>query len=121
MSANDIVFYFCFFFVCVCFFFSILVKSFITLCKELFKEDGVTYDLREKLLQDSLQEHFAWRRRVAGTNENQMLDMFQREKVTANVVKCELISDLKGNTLGRLDTREPVSVEGDPLPIKKSK
>ena len=50
-----------------------------------------------------------------------MLDMFQREKVTANVVKCELISDLKVNTLGRLDTRDPVSVEGDPLPIKKSK
>ena len=81
----------------------------------------MTYILSEKLLLDSLEEHFAWHRRAGGTNENQTLDVFQRQ-VSANLVKCELISGLKGNTLGRPDTREPVSVEDERLPRKsKSK
>ena len=91
------------------------------MCKELFEEDGVTYILSEKLSQDPLEEHFAWHRRVGGTSENPMLDVFQRQEVAANLVKCELISGLKGNTQGRPDTKEPVSVENERLPRKKSK
>ena len=91
------------------------------MCKELFEEDGVTYILSEKLSQDPLEEHFAWYRRVGGTNENPMLDVFQRQEVAANLVECELISGLKGNIQGRPDTREPVSVEDERLPRKKSK
>ena len=90
------------------------------MCKELFEEDGVTYILSEKLSQDPLEEHFAWHRRVGGTSENSMLDVFQRQ-VAANLVKREIISGLKGNTQGRPDTREPVSVEDERLPRKKSK
>ena len=81
----------------------------------------MTYILSEKLSQDPLEEHFALHRRVGGTSENSMLDVFQRQEVAAHLVKCELISGLKENTQGRPDTREPVSVEDERLPRKKSK
>ena len=50
-----------------------------------------------------------------------MLDVFQRQDVAANLVKRELISGLKGNTQGRPDIWETVSVEYAALPRKKSK
>ena len=54
-----------------------LQNSFIALCKELSKKDGMTYDFKEKLSQDPLEEHFEWHRRVGGTNENPMLGVLQ--------------------------------------------
>ena len=101
--------------------FFIIVKSFIALCKELSGKDGVSYILSEKLSQDPLEEHFVWHRRVGGIIENLTLDFFQRQEVAANLVKCKLISILKGNTQARPDTREPVSVEDERLQRKKSK
>ena len=67
------------------------------------------------------EEHVAWHRIVGGASENLMLDVFQRQQVAANLVKCEFISGLKGNPQGRLDTREPVSVENEHLQEKKVK
>ena len=43
------------------------------------------------------EEYVAWHRIVGGASENLMLDVFQRQQVAANLVKCELISGLKGN------------------------
>ena len=97
------------------------VKSFIALCNELFEEDGVSYILSEKLSQDPLEEHFAYHRQVGGTCENPTLETFQRQEVASNLVKNELVSGLKGNTLGRPDTRDPVSVDDERLPRKRSK
>ena len=37
----------------------------------------MTYDFKERLSQDPLEEHFEWHRRVGGTNENPMLDVLQ--------------------------------------------
>ena len=88
---------------------------------ELFAEEGVSYILSEKLSQDPLEEHFAFHRRIGGTSENPMLDTFQRQEVAANLVKNELISGLKGNTQGRPDTRDPISVADERLPRTRSK
>ena len=66
------------------------------------------------------EEYFAWHRMVGGASDVQeMLDVFQRQHVAANLVKCELISGLKENNQGRPDTRQPLSVENEHLPEKK--
>ena len=48
----------------------------------------------------NLEEHFARHRRIAICNDNPTLDQFQPQEVALNVVKSDLIGDLRGNTQG---------------------
>ena len=85
----------------------------------LLQEDGVRYILSEKFCQDPLEEHFARHRRSAGCNENTNYDVFQRQEVAFNLVKSELIGDLRGNTQGRPDIRPAIDVNDTHLPKQK--
>ena len=99
--------------------FVFLVNSFVSLSKELF-EEGVPYILSEKLSQDPLEEHFATHRRIAGSNEHVKYAVIQQQEVSVNVMKSDLISDLRGNTSGRPDARAPIDVNDVRLPKKRA-
>ena len=97
----------------------ILVKSFIELAKLLLRE-GVPYILSEKFSQDPLEEHFSRHRRIAGCNDNPTLDQFKQQEVALNLIKSDLIGDLRGNTRGRPDNRAPLDINDMRLPRKRS-
>ena len=90
----------------------ILVKSFVTLSKELLGKCENVYILSEKFSQDPLEEHFSRQRRKGGCSDNPTLEEFGRQEVILNVMDSNLISDLRGNTRGRqlgefkLDSRD---------------
>lgn len=90
----------------------ILVKSFVTLSKELLGKYENVYILSEKFSQDPLEEHFSRQRRKGGCSDNPTLEEFGRQEVILNVMDSNLISDLRGNTRGRqlgefkLDSRD---------------
>ena len=97
----------------------LIVKSFIALAKELLSE-GVPYILSEKLSQDPLEEHFSRHRRIAGCNDNPTLEQFMQQEVSLNLIKSDLIGDLRGNTHGRPDNRAPIDINDMRLPRKRS-
>ena len=99
-------------------FFCLIVKSFIELTKTLL-EEGVPFVLSEKFSQDPLEEHFARHRRSVGCNENELYSEFQRGEVSLSLVQSNLISDLRGNTQGRPDKRDPIDIDDQRLPRKK--
>lgn len=78
--------------------------------KSLLEIDGVKYVLSEKFCQDPLEEHFGRQRRKGGCNENPTYQEFQKNELILNVVRSELISDLRGNTHGRDETRKAIDV-----------
>ena len=86
-----------------------LVHSFIDLSKELFDE-GADFILSEKFSQDPLEEQFSAHRRISGTNENPSLVKFAQQSIALNVIKSDLISDLRGNTKGKPDNRAPIDI-----------
>ena len=96
-----------------------LVKSFIELTKLLLNE-GVPFVLSEKFSQDPLEEHFARHRRSAGCNDNPTLVQFGQQEVALNLIKSDLISDLRGNTRGRPVERGPLDITDMRLPKKRS-
>ena len=81
--------------------------------------NGASFVLSEKFSQDPLEEHFARHRRSGGCSENPFYFKFQEQEVTLNVVKSDLIGNLKGNTRGRPDTRPPIDVTDMRLPKKR--
>ena len=85
----------------------------------LLQKDGVQFLLSEKFSQDPLEEHFARQRRSGGCNENPNLVQFGQQEVVLNVVKSDLISDLRGNTQGRPDNRQPLDITDVRLPKKR--
>ena len=64
----------------------------------MLAEPGVKCLLSEKLSQDPLEEHFARQRRSGGTSDNPTLYQFGQQELALNVMRSELITDLKGNT-----------------------
>lgn len=87
--------------------------------KVLFASGEIKYILSEKLSQDPLEEHFARHRRSGGCNENPTLDQLKRQEVSLNLIRSELISDLRGNTSGRPDIRPDIDITDIRLPRKK--
>ena len=83
-------------------------------------EEGVPYVLSEKLSQDPLEEHFSRHRRIAGCSDNPTLQQFKQQEVSLNLIKSELIGDLRGNTRGRPDNRPPIDINDMRLPKKRS-
>ena len=104
--------------VCFFFVFVFLVKSFIALSRELL-ENGVPYILSEKFSQDPLEEHFCRHRSSIGSGDNPSLAVFQRQEVSLNLIRQELISDLRGNTEGRPEQRPKIRVDDTRLPRKR--
>ena len=51
--------------------------------------------------QDPLEEHFSRQRRKGGCNENPSLYQFGQQEWSLNVVRSELITNLRGNARGR--------------------
>ena len=101
-------------------FFPFLVKSFIEVTKLLLRE-GARYILSEKFSQDPLEEHFARHRRSGGSSDNMNLDVFGQQEVALNIIKSDLINDLRGNTQGRPDTRPAIDINDTRLPSKRKK
>ena len=99
----------------------IIFKSFIELSKILLGEDGVKYILSEKFSQDPLEEEFAKHRRIGGTCENPKLSQVQNQEVALHAMDSYLITGLTGNTTGRENDREPLSIDDHNLPRKKAK
>lgn len=100
----------------------VLVRSFIDLAEELLNEDGVKFLLSEKFSQDPVEEHFARQRRSGGSNENPNLNEFQTQEVSLNLIQSELISDLRGNTQGRISDKRPaLDVNDVRLPSKRKR
>ena len=95
-----------------------LVHSFIDLSKELFDE-GADFILSEKFSQDPLEEQFSAHRRISGTNENPSLVKFAQQSIALNVIKSDLISDLRGNTKGKPDNRAPIDITDTRIPRKR--
>ena len=60
--------------------------------------EGVPFILSENFSQDPLEEHVARHRRSAGCNDNPTLVQFGQQEVTLNLIKLDLISDLRGIT-----------------------
>ena len=88
--------------------------------KELLGE-GAEYILREKFSQDPLEEHFGRQRRRLGCNENPTYAEFQKNELILDVMRSELISDLRGNTDGRDEKRKAISIHDKrKLPTRKS-
>ena len=96
----------------------ILVRSFIDLSKELFDE-GAKFILSEKFSQDPIEQEFSAHRRMSGANENPSLAQFGQQTIALNVIKTDLISDLRGNTKGRPDSRAPLQTTDMRLPRKR--
>lgn len=84
--------------------------SFIKLGKELLQLDGVKFLLSEKFSQDPVEEHFARQRRKGGCNENPTYYQFQNQELTLNVMRSEMIRDLKGNTRGKVRDEDKLDV-----------
>ena len=98
------------------------MKSFISVAKELLQIDGVKFLLSEKFTQDPLEEYFAKQRRRGGCNENPNYYQFQNQELVLNVMRSELITDLKGNTRGRDQRKAPLDIHDmRRLPTKKKK
>ena len=69
-----------------------LVKSFVSLARELLVIDGVDFLLSEKLSQDPLEEHFAKQRKKGGCNENPTVEQFAQQEVLLNVMNSDLVA-----------------------------
>ena len=82
--------------------------------------EGFPYILSEKFSQHLLEEHFARHRRSAGCNDNPTLAQFGQQEVALNIIKSELISDLRDNTRGRLIEKGPLDITDMRLPKKRS-
>ena len=95
-----------------------LVNSFIDLSKELFDE-GADFILSENFSQDPLEEQFSAHRQISGTNENPSLAQFARQSISLNVIKSDLISDLRGNAKGKPDDRAPIDITDIRIPRKR--
>ena len=96
--------------------------SFVRLSKELLQIDGVKFLLSEKFSQDPVEEHFGRQRRQGGFNENPNLAEFGRQEIAINVMKSELIRDIKGNTRGADRGASKIDVNDTRrLPTKKTK
>ena len=92
-----------------------LVKSFVSLARELLVIDGVDFLLSEKLSQDPLEEHFAKQRKKGGCNENPTVEQFAQQEVLLNVMNSDLVASLRGNTRGRIHQ----ALHVDPLNARK--
>ena len=98
----------------------VLVKSFVSLSKELLAEDGVNYLLSEKFSQDPLEEHFSKQRRRGGCNENPDLYQFGKQEVFLNVMNSSLLTELRGNSSTRqVDLPKLDATDTRKLPKKK--
>lgn len=98
------------------------VSSFIDLAKELLQIEGVSFVLSEKFSQDPLEEHFGRQRRRGGCNDNPNILEFGRQELSINVIRSEMLRDIKGNTRGadREQTKLQIHEVG-PLPRKSNK
>lgn len=98
-----------------------LVRSFIELTRTLLAEGGAKFLLSEKFSQDPLEEHFGTHRRSGGANENPTYYQFQKQEVSLNVMKSDLIHDIKGNTCGRNKNKQTLDINDmRRLPYKKN-
>ena len=76
------------------------MNSFVDLSKELLSIDSVKFILSEKFSQDPLEEHFGKQRRKGGCNDNPNLVEFGRQELGINVMRSEMLRDIKGNVRG---------------------
>ena len=81
--------------------------------------EGVKYFLSEKLSQDPLEEYFSFQRRKGGGYDNPTLDAMERQFITINLMKSNLISELTGNTREREQGSSNEIDITDSLPKKK--
>lgn len=77
------------------------MKSFVALAKELVCMDGVKFLFSEKFSQDPLEEHFGRQRRRGGSSDNPTLLEFGNQELALNVMRSDLMQDIRGNTRGR--------------------
>lgn len=96
------------------------VTSFVELSKLLLEEyrDKKLFLLSEHFTQDPLEEHFSRQRRRGGCNENPTLQQFGDQEVSLNVMRSEMIRDLRGNVSKRQG--KPLDVHDNrKLPVKR--
>ena len=101
--------------------FIFLVKSFIKLTRTLLGE-GAMFVLSEKFSQDPLEEHFGRQRRGGGNNENPNYHQFQKQEVSLNIMRSDLVHDIRGNSSGKDKEKTKIDVNDKrTLPYKKKK
>ena len=93
--------------------------SFVNLTKELLQIDGVDYVLSEKFSQDPVEEHFGRQRRRGGLNDNPNLVEFGRQEIALNVMRSELMQDIKGNTRGSDREKKKIDITDSRLLTSK--
>ena len=64
----------------------------------MLQEPGVEFVMAEKYSQDPLEQHFSRQRSAGGCNENPTLNQFGRQELALNVMRSEMITELRGNT-----------------------
>ena len=79
------------------------MKAFVELGKTLLQQPGVNMLLSEKFSQDPLEERFARQRRSGGTCNNPTLHQFGEHEMNLQVMRYELITDLRGNVHKKLN------------------
>ena len=77
--------------------------------------EGAPFVLSEKFSQDPLEETFARHRRSAGCNENMMYGVFKQQFVADNVIKSDLIRDVRRNARGHPDNPPPIDINDQRL------
>ena len=80
----------------------ISVIASVVLGKTLLQLPGVNMLLSEKFSQDPLEERFARQRRSGGTCDNPTLYQFGQQEMNLQVMRSELITDLRGNVCRKL-------------------
>lgn len=99
------------------------VKSFVSLTKELLVIDGVKFLFSDKFNQDPLEEHFGRQRRRGGSSDNPTLAEYGQQELALNVMRSELMQDIRGNARGRdRDGKRKIEIQNaEKLPKRKVK
>ena len=99
-----------------------LVSSFLELVPKIFKIEGVTSFLSEKLSQDPLEKFFGVQRQRGRTNENPNVSEFLNNTQSIRVINTIWIKDITGNCRGckrRSYDLESVNLSDLNQPLKK--
>ena len=99
-----------------------LVTSFLEFNPHIFKIEGVTSLLSEKLSQDPLEKFFVCQRQLGATNENPTVAEFLKNTQSMRVINSILVKDLTGNYRGckqKAYDLESVELSDISKPLKK--
>ena len=101
-----------------------VVKSFLEFIPHIFKIEGVTSFLSEKLSQDPLEKFFGCQRQRGATNENPTVAEFLKNTQSMRVINSIWVKDLTGNCRGckrKAYDLESIELSDISKPLKKRK